>query len=323
MKYYNNILEVIGDTPLVRLQRIAKGLRPVVLAKLEYLNPGGSVKDRMALYMIEKAVHAGELKPGGTIIEATSGNTGVGLAMYAAVKGFRMIFTIPDKMSKEKINLLKAFGAEIIICPTDVPAESELSYYEVAKRKAREIPNSYFVNQYSNLDNVEAHYELTGPEIWKQTEGKIDYFVAGAGTGGTVSGVGRFLKEKKADIKIIAVDPIGSVYFDWFKSRKLVKPSLYNVEGIGEDKLCETMRFEYIDDIIQVSDRDAFLTARRLIREEGILAGGSSGAAVYAALQIAKGIDGDKTIVVILPDTARNYLSKFLDEDWMKEKGFL
>jgi len=323
MKYYNNILEVIGDTPLVRLQRIAKGLRPVVLAKLEYLNPGGSVKDRMALYMIEKAVHAGELKPGGTIIEATSGNTGVGLAMYAAVKGFRMIFTIPDKMSKEKINLLKAFGAEIIICPTDVPAESELSYYEVAKRKAREIPNSYFVNQYSNLDNVEAHYELTGPEIWKQTEGKIDYFVAGAGTGGTVSGVGRFLKEKKADIKIIAVDPIGSVYFDWFKSRKLVKPSLYNVEGIGEDKLCETMRFEYIDDIIQVSDRDAFLTARRLIREEGILAGGSSGAAVYAALQIAKGIDEDKTIVVILPDTARNYLSKFLDEDWMKEKGFL
>ena len=323
MKYYNNILEVIGDTPLVRLQRIAKGLRPVILAKLEYLNPGGSVKDRMALYMIEKALHAGELKPGGTIIEATSGNTGVGLAMYAAVKGFRMIFTIPDKMSKEKINLLKAFGAEIIICPTDVPAESELSYYEVAKRKAREIPNSYFVNQYSNLDNVEAHYKLTGPEIWKQTEGKIDYFVAGAGTGGTVSGVGRFLKEKKADIKIIAVDPIGSVYFDWFKSRKLVKPSLYNVEGIGEDKLCETMRFEYIDDIIQVSDRDAFLTARRLIREEGILAGGSSGAAVYAALQIAKGIDEDKTIVVILPDTARNYLSKFLDEDWMKEKGFL
>jgi len=323
MKYYNNILEVIGDTPLVRLQRIAKGLRPVIMAKLEYLNPGGSVKDRMALYMIEKALHAGELKPGGTIIEATSGNTGVGLAMYAAVKGFRMIFTIPDKMSKEKINLLKAFGAEIIICPTDVPAESELSYYEVAKRKAREIPNSYFVNQYSNLDNVEAHYKLTGPEIWKQTEGKIDYFVAGAGTGGTVSGVGRFLKEKKADIKIIAVDPIGSVYFDWFKSRKLVKPSLYNVEGIGEDKLCETMRFEYIDDIIQVSDRDAFLTARRLIREEGILAGGSSGAAVYAALQIAKGIDEDKTIVVILPDTARNYLSKFLDEDWMKEKGFL
>jgi cystathionine beta-synthase len=294
-----------------------------VLAKLEFMNPGGSVKDRIAVYMVEKAVKMGLLKPGGTIIESTSGNTGIGLAMYAAVKGFRAIFTIPDKMSKEKINLLKAYGAEVIVCPTNVPPDSPDSYYEVAKRIARETPNSYLVNQYHNEDNVEAHYMSTGPEIWMQTDGRIDYLVAGAGTGGTISGAGKFLKERKPDVKIIAVDPIGSIYHDWFKYKKISEPKIYLVEGIGEDMLCETMHFEVIDDIIQVSDEESFLMARRLAKEEGILAGGSSGAAVCAALKLAKDLPQDKVVVVILPDTGRNYISKIFNDDWMREKGFV
>ncbi len=323
MKYYSNILETIGNTPLVQLRNIIKGVKPLILAKLEFLNPGGSIKDRMAVYMVEDAVKKGYLIPGGTIVENTSGNTGIGLALYAAVKGYKAVFTIPDKMSSEKINLLKSFGAEVVICPTNVPPDSPESYYETAKRIAKERPNSYYVNQYHNKGNVDAHYATTGPEIWGQTEGRIDYFVAGAGTGGTISGVSKFLKEKDPKIKTIGVDPIGSIYHDWFKYTTIPVPRVYMVEGIGEDMLCECMHFDVIDEIIQVSDKDSFLMARRLVREEGIFAGGSSGAAVYAALEVGKRLPKDKVVVVVLPDTGRNYLSKIFNDEWMKEKGFV
>ena len=323
MKYHNDILGTIGNTPLVRLNKVAKGIKPTVLAKIEFFNPGGSVKDRMAIYMVEEAVKKGLLKSGGTLVENTSGNTGIGLALYAAVKDYKAIFTIPDKMSREKIDLLRAYGAEVVICPTAVPPDSPESYYEVAKRIVRETPNSYLVNQYHNQDNVEAHYRTTGTEIWEETQGKIDYLVAGAGTGGTISGVGKFLKEKKSGVKVIGVDPIGSIYHDWFRYKKIIESHVYMVEGIGEDMLCETMHFDVMDDIIQVSDRDSFLMARRLVREEGILAGGSSGSAVCAALKICENLLKDKVVVVILPDTGRNYMSKIFNDEWMKEKGYL
>uniref|UniRef100_A0A7V0Z430 Cysteine synthase family protein n=1 Tax=candidate division WOR-3 bacterium TaxID=2052148 RepID=A0A7V0Z430_UNCW3 len=322
-KIADTILDTIGNTPLVRLHNITKGIKAQILAKLEFFNPGGSIKDRMAIYMVEQAVKSGLLKPGGTIVENTSGNTGIGLALYAAVKGYRAIFTIPEKMSQEKINLLRAYGAKVIVCPTDVPPDSPESYYEVAKRIAKETPNAYLVNQYHNQDNVEAHYSTTGPEIWEQTQGKIDYFIAGAGTGGTISGVGKFLKEKDPEIKVIAVDPVGSIYYDWFKYRKIIESKVYLVEGIGEDMLCETMHFEVIDDIIQVSDKDAFLMARRLVKEEGIFAGGSSGAAMCAALKVAQSLEADDIVVVIFPDSGHNYLSKIYNDDWMRQKEFL
>ncbi len=316
MKYHEDILGTIGNTPLVRLNKVTRGVRPIVLAKVEFFNPGGSVKDRMALYMVEEAVRKGLLRPGGTIVENTSGNTGIGLALYAAVKGYKAVFTIPDKMSREKIALLEAFGAEVVVCPTAVPPESPESYYETAKRIARETPNSYMVDQYHNQDNVEAHYRTTGPEIWEQTDGRIDCLVAGVGTGGTISGAGKFLKEKKPGVKIIGVDPIGSVYHDWFKYGKIIESRIYMVEGIGEDMLCETMHFDTLDDIILVSDRDSFLMARRLVREEGILAGGSGGSAVCAALKVCEKLSEGQVVVVILPDTGRNYMSKIFDDGW-------
>lgn len=318
-----NILGAVGNTPLVRLTNMAPANGVEIYVKPEFLNPGGSIKDRMALYIIEKAEREGRLKPGGTIVENTSGNTGVGLAIIAAVKGYRTIFTIPDKMSQDKINMLKAFGAEVIITPTDVPADSPESYYSVAKRIAEETPNSLYVNQYNTPDNIEAHYYTTGPEIYRQTQGKIDYFVAGIGTGGTLSGAGKYLKEKIPGIKVIAVDPEGSIYYDYFKSGKMIQPHVYKVEGIGEDMLAKAMDFSVVDDIIQVNDRDCFITARELTRKEGLFAGGSSGAAVWASLKLAKNLEAPAKIVTILPDSGNRYLSKIFNDEWMKANEFI
>jgi cystathionine beta-synthase len=318
-----DILKAIGNTPLVKLKRIVGENSATVLAKVEFMNPGGSIKDRMALYIIEDAEKNGLLKPGGTIVENTSGNTGIGVAIIAAIKGYKAIFTIPDKMSQEKIDLLKAFGAEVIVTPTDVPPDSPSSYYETAKRIAREIPGSFYINQYHNLKNTEAHYYTTGSEIWEQTQGKIDYFVAGIGTGGTLSGAGKFLKEKKPDLKVIAVDPIGSVFYDYFKYKKLIEPKVYKVEGIGEDMLVENVDFSIIDDIFQVNDKESFLMARRLTKEEGLFAGGSSGAAVKVSADLAKKVGKEKIIVTILPDSGTRYLSKIYSDQWMKDNGFL
>ncbi len=287
------------------------------------MNPGGSIKDRMALHILEKAEREGLLKPGGTIVENTSGNTGMGVALVAAVKGYRCIFTMPDKMSLEKINRLKAMGAQVIVTPTNVPADSPKSYYETAKRIARETPNSFYLNQYHNLDNIEAHYLTTGPEIWEQTEGGIDYLVAGLGTGGTMSGAGKFLKQKKPTLKNVGADPIGSVYQGYFQTGKLPQPHVYKVEGIGEDMLCKAMDFSVLDDIRQVDDKQSFVATRRLAREEGIFAGGSSGAAVHVALELAKEVGKDKTIVTLLPDSGASYISKFYSDEWMRDNGFL
>lgn len=322
MGEYKNILQTIGNTPLVKLNNVAKGITANIYAKLEFLNPGGSVKDRMALYIIRDAEKRGLLKPGGKIVENTSGNTGFGVAMVAAVKGYKTIFTIPDKMSEEKINTLKVLGAEVIVTKTDVPPDSPESYYEIAKKIARE-KKAFYVDQYNNPKNIEAHYKTTGPEIWRDTKGKVDYLVGGIGTGGTLSGAGRFLKEKNKRIKIIAVDPEGSVFYDYFKTGTLIKPHVYKVEGIGEDMLVKAVDFDVIDDIIQVNDKESFIMARRLAREEGMFVGGSSGAAVVAALKIAKNLDKNRTIVVILPDTGSRYLSKIFNDDWMRKNNFL
>ena len=322
MAYHENVLSAIGSTPLVKLSKVVGPGDATVLVKLEYLNPGGSIKDRMALHIIEKAEKAGLLRKGGTIVENTSGNTGVGVAMAAAVKGYRCVFTMPDKMSKEKQDTLKAFGAQVIITPTNVPADSAESYYSVAKRIAAETPNSFYLNQYHNPDNVEAHYRLTGPEIWEQTGGRFDAFVAGLGTGGTMSGCGRFFKEKDARIRNVGVDPIGSVYHSMFRTGKLSEPRVYKVEGIGEDMMCGAMDLKVLDDVRQVNDQQAFAMARRLAREEGIFAGGSSGAAVHVAAQVAREMGQGKTVVVPLPDGGRAYISKFFSDEWMRDNGF-
>jgi len=322
MPYHDTVLSAIGHTPLVRLQKVVGPNDATVLVKLEYLNPGGSIKDRMALFILEKAEKAGVLKPGGTIVENTSGNTGVGVAMAAAVKGYRCIFTMPDKMSKEKQDTLKAFGAQVVVTPTNVPADSPESYYSVAKRIAAETPNSFYLNQYHNPDNVEAHYRITAPELWEQTGGKFDAFVAGIGTGGTMSGCGRYFKEKNQRIQNVGADPVGSVYHSMFKTGKLAQPHVYKVEGIGEDMLCGAMDLAVMDDVRQVDDRQAFTMARRLAREEGIFAGGSSGAAVHVAAQLARELGKDKTILVPLPDGGRAYISKFFSDEWMRDNGF-
>ncbi|MFA5031531.1 MAG: cysteine synthase family protein [bacterium] len=319
----NNVLEIIGNTPLIKLNKVTKDIKATVLAKLECFNPGGSIKDRMALYILDKAKAEGKLNSDSTIVENTSGNTGVGIALYAGVNGQKTIFTIPDKMSMGKINFLKAFGAEVFVCPTAVPYDSPESYYEVAKRIAKETPNSFALNQYHNTDNLETHYKITGPEIWEQAEHKIDYVIIGAGTGGTVSGIGKFLKEKNPDIKVIAVDPIGSIYYDYFKSKKFIEPKVYFVEGIGEDMMCENMDFSVIDDIIQVTDKDSLLMSRQLLKEEGIFVGGSSGATVWAGLEVAKKLPENKIVVTVLPDGGYSYIEKIFNDEWMKEKGFI
>ncbi|MFY0529601.1 pyridoxal-phosphate dependent enzyme [Archangium gephyra] len=322
MEIHDNILSAIGHTPLVKLNRLVGPNDATVLVKCEFMNPGASIKDRMALYIIEKAEKEGKLKPGGTIVENTSGNTGMGVALAAAVKGYKCIFTMPDKMSLEKINRLKAMGAQVVVTPTNVPAEDPRSYYETAKRLHRETPGAFMLNQYHNPDNIEAHYKVTGPEIYEQTDGKIDYFVSGLGTGGTMSGAGKFLKEKIPGLKNVGVDPEGSVYEGYFKTGKLTEPHVYKVEGIGEDMLCGAMDFKVVDDIRQVDDRQSFVAARRLAREEGIFAGGSAGAAVHVAVQLAKEVGKGKTIVVVLPDTGMSYVSKFHSDEWMRDNGF-
>jgi cystathionine beta-synthase len=323
MDTHENILSAIGHTPLVKLNKMVGPNDATVLVKCEFMNPGGSIKDRMAKYILEKAVREGKLKPGGTVIENTSGNTGMGVALAAAVMGFKCIFTMPDKMSTEKVNRLKAMGAQVVVTPTNVPAEDPRSYYETAKRLFRETPGAFMLNQYHTPDNIEAHYTLTGPEILEQTDGKIDAFVSGLGTGGTMSGAGKFLKEKIPGLRNVGVDPIGSVYEGYFKTGKLSEPHTYKVEGIGEDMLCGAMDFKVVDDIRQVDDRVSFIAARRLAREEGIFAGGSTGSAVHIAVQLAKELGKGKTIVVIAPDSGSSYISKFHSDEWMRDNGFM
>ncbi len=316
MEVLGTFLDAMGNTPLVRLHSVARGVRPTILAKLEMLNPGGSVKDRIGIRMIEAAERAGLLKPGGTIVEPTSGNTGHGLAIAAAIRGYKCIFVMPDKMSQEKISLLRAYGAEVVITPTAVPPESPESYYRVAERLAAEIPDAYQPNQYFNPENPTTHYETTGPEIWAQTDGRVDVFVAGVGTGGTISGAGRFLKEQNPDIVVVGADPEGSVYAG-------DAPRPYLVEGIGEDFWPATFDPNVVDRYVRVSDRDSFRTARAITRQEGILVGGSAGTAVFAALEVARELDESAIVIVLLPDTGRQYLSKTYSDSWMLQHGML
>jgi cystathionine beta-synthase len=318
-----NILDSIGHTPLVRLNRINQGLKPKIYVKADFMNPGGSVKDRIGISMIDEAEKRGLLKPGGTIIEGTSGNTGMGLALVAAVRGYKMVFTITDKQSKEKVDLLKALGAEVIVCPTAVEPEDPRSYYSVAKKLAREIPNSFYPNQYDNPMNPEAHYRTTGPEIWEDSEGKITHFVCGMGTGGTISGVGKYLKEKNPNVKIIGVDPYGSLYYDFVKTGETVKAKTYVVEGIGEDFFPTTMNLKILDDVIQVNDEECFVIARRLVKMEGLFTGGSGGGCISATLRLAKDLGSDAFFVAFLPDTGMRYLSKVYNDEWMRERGYV
>ncbi len=323
MKFKSSILEQIGNTPLIKLNKLSKGFKPQIFAKLESANPGGSVKDRIGISMIEAAERDGLLKPGGTVIEATSGNTGIGLALACAVKGYKCIFVVTDKVSQEKINYLRALGAEVIIVPRTLDPDDPDQYINFAKRLSKEIPNSFFAYQYANQANPEAHYKITGPEIWEQTDGKITHFVAGIGTGGTITGVGKFLKERNPSIKIVGADPIGSIYKYYKETGTLTKGSPYLVEGIGQDCIPEIVNFEVIDEIINVSDRDSFLYARRLTREEGIFCGGSTGTILYATLEIAENLTENDLIVFVVCDTGERYLSKFYNRDWLIEHRIL
>jgi len=317
VQYYDNVVELIGNTPLVRLRNVTEGIQATVLVKVEYLNPGGSVKDRIALRMVEDAEQAGILRPGGTIVEPTSGNTGVGLALVAQLKGYRCVFVCPDKVSQDKQDVLRAYGAEVVVCPTAVPPADPRSYYNVSDRLAREIPGAWKPNQYAHPANPRSHYETTGPELWAQTEGRITHFVAGVGTGGTISGIGRYLKEMSGgQVKVIGADPEGSVY-----SGGTGRP--YLVEGVGEDFWPETYDREIADGIVEVSDKASFEMTRRLARTEGLLVGGSCGMAVVAGLEVARAAGPEDVVVVLLPDGGRGYLSKIFNDSWMARYGFL
>lgn len=325
MQYHENILTTIGDTPMVKLNKIVKGLPALVLGKIETFNPGHSTKDRMALKMIEDAEKAGLLKPGGTIIEGTSGNTGMGLAMAAVIKGYNCIFTTTDKQSKEKMDMLRALGAEVIVCPTAVEAEDPRSYYSVSKRLGEEVPNSYYVNQYDNLSNREAHYESTGPEIWEQTAGKITHFIVGVGTGGTISGVGKYLKEKNPNIKIWGIDTYGSVLKKYHETGEFDEKEIYPyvTEGIGEDILPENVDFSLIDHFEKVTDKDGAVMTRRLAREEGLLLGYSAGSAVAGLLQMKEQLTEDDVVVILFHDHGSRYIGKIFNDNWMRERGYL
>jgi cystathionine beta-synthase len=316
MDITGSLLDLIGHTPLLRLRNLGAGMACTLTAKLEMLNPGGSVKDRIGIRMIEAAERSGELRPGGTIVEPTSGNTGVGLAIAAALRGYRCIFTMPDKMSQEKISLLRAYGAEVVITPTAVAPDSPESYYRVADRLTEEIPGAFQPNQYFNRENPATHYAMTGPEIWDQTNGRVTHFVCGVGTGGTITGTGRYLKEQSPDVVVVGADPEGSLY-----TGTDARP--YLVEGIGEDFIPETFDPDVVDRWVTVSDRDSFLTARRITREEGLLVGGSCGTAMYAALEVSKELRRDDLVVVVFPDSGRSYLSKVYNDSWMLQYGFL
>ena len=326
-KPFATILDAVGDTPLVRLHKVVGDDAAEVWVKCEFLNPAGSIKDRMAVYIIEEAERRGWLKPGGTIVENTSGNTGLGLAMVAAAKGYKSVFTMPDKMSTEKVNMLKSFGAEVVITPTDVPGDSPDHYVNTAKRIANEAPGRFYVNQYHTELNIEAHYKSTGPEIWEQTGGDLDAFVAGIGTGGTISGVGRFIKERnKAEHKncqIVGVDPLGSIHFSMFYTQKPSEPFVYKVEGLGEDIVCQAFDMKAVDAVRQVDDRQCFQMARRLTREEGLFCGGSSGGIAHVAIELAREMGPGKKVACVLPDNGSRYISKYLSDEWMKDYGFL
>jgi cystathionine beta-synthase len=323
-RVYDNILDAIGDTPLVRLNAMTEGLACTTYAKVEFTNPGGSVKDRIAMQIIDEAEQSGELLPGGTIIEATSGNTGAGLAMVAALRGYKTIFVLPDKQSEEKRAALRAWGARVVVTPTDVGPDDPRSYYKTAKRIVAETPNSFYANQYHNPANPKAHYLSTGPELYEQMDGKIDVFIAGAGTGGTLSGVGKYLKEQNPAIQIVAVDPVGSLYYDYFHTGQLTEPHSYLLEGIGEDFLPSTMCFEYVDDVVRVSDHESFEATRELVAREGLFCGVSSGAAIAGGLKYLRRNDrADMNAVILLPDNGSKYLSKVYNDKWMEENGFL
>lgn len=318
-----NILGAIGHTPIVKLGRLAEDVPADVYVKCEYLNPGGSMKDRMVLSMIDRAERRGELPPGATIIEGTSGNTGTAIAMFAAVRGYKCVFAVPDKTSAEKIASLRAWGAKVVLCPSAVEPDDPRSYHRVAERLANETPKSFYANQYRNEDNPRGHVESAGPEIWEQTAGEVDVVVAGVGTGGTIAGAGRFLKEKKPELRLVGVDPVGSVYYDYVKNGHATQPFPYKVEGIGGDFIPNTIDLSMLDELIRVDDKECFLMTRELVRLEGIYAGGSSGAAVAGALKYARQTQKAENILVILPDAASNYLSTIFNDDWMRENGFL
>jgi len=321
---FNNVLDIVGNTPLVRLNSMTKGLKCTTYAKVEFTNPGGSVKDRIALHIIDEAERTGAITPGGTIVEATSGNTGAGLAMVAALRGYKTIFVLPDKQSEEKRAALRAWGAKVVVTPTNVEPDDPRSYYKTAERIVAETPNSFYANQYHNPANPEAHYRSTGPELYEQMDGNIDVFIAGAGTGGTLTGVGRYLKEQNPNIKIVAIDPVGSLYYDYFHTGQMTQPHSYLLEGIGEDFLPSTMNFDYVDDVVRVNDTESFEATRTLVKTEGLFCGVSCGAAIAGGLKYLHRHDREGlNAVILLPDNGSRYLSKVYNDKWMEENGFL